>query len=110
MISDDTWIVDSGATDHMTGNKTIFHNLKFCHEHLKVKVANHVFTRVEGIGTITLSNQLAIHNVLYVPELTCNLISVSKLTKSQICGVIFDDDLCVFQDLKSRRMIGTSRE
>ena len=34
MTNDDTWIVDSGATDHMTGNKTLFHNLKLCHEHL----------------------------------------------------------------------------
>ena len=42
MTADDTWIVDSGATDHMTGNRGLFKTLRMCHENLRVKVANGV--------------------------------------------------------------------
>ena len=49
MTADDTWIVDYGAIDHMTGNKGLFKTLRMCHENLRVKVANGVVTNVAGI-------------------------------------------------------------
>ena len=110
MTADDTWIVDSGATDHMTGNRGLFKTLRMCHENLRVKVANGVVTNVAGIGSVVITECLEIHNVLFVPDLTCNLISVSKLIKSKQCRVLFNDIGCVFQDLNSGKMIGSSKE
>ncbi|XP_028799232.1 uncharacterized protein LOC114754600 [Neltuma alba] len=79
VTSDETWIVDSGATDHMTGTKSLFKTLNSCHENLRVKVATGLYTKVEGVGTVALSDDLEIHNVLFVPALTYNLISDSIL-------------------------------
>ena len=110
MTADDTWIVDSGATDHMTGNRGLFKTLRLCPENLRVKVANGVVTKVAGIGSVLLTEHLEVHNVLFVPALTCNLISVSKLIKGKRCRVIFDEIGCTFQDLNSGRTIGNSKE
>ena len=110
MTADDTWIVDSGATDHMSGNRGLFKTLRLCPENLRVKVANGVVTKVAGIGSVLLTEYLEVHNVLFVPALTCNLISVSKLIKGKRCRVIFDESGCTFQDLNSRRTIGNSKE
>ena len=110
MTADDTWIVDSGATDHMSGNRGLFKTLRLCPENLRVKVANGVVTKVAGIGSVLLTKHLEVHNVLFVPALTCNLISVSKLIKGKRCRVIFDESGCTFQDLNSRRTIGNSKE
>ena len=110
MTADDTWIVDSGATDHMSGNRGLFKTLRLCPENLRVKVANGVVTKVAGIGSVLLTEHLEVHNVLFVPALTCNLISVSKLIKGKRCRVIFDESGCTFQDLNSRRTIGNSKE
>ena len=37
-------------------------------------------------------------NVLYVPKLNCNLVSISKLCKQLNCAVTFYDNSCVIQD------------
>ena len=110
MTANDTWIVDSGATDHMSGNRGLFKTLRLCPENLRVKVANGVVTKVAGIGSVLLTEHLEVHNVLFVPALTCNLISVSKLIKGKRCRVIFDEIGCTFQDLNSGRTIGNSKE
>ena len=57
-----------------------------------------------------LTEHLEVHNVLFVPALTCNLISVSKLIKGKRCRVIFDESWFTFQDLNSRMTIGNSKE
>ncbi|KAG8472686.1 hypothetical protein CXB51_034612 [Gossypium anomalum] len=57
------WILDSGATDHMTGNKALFHN--FFHTFGKaVKTADGTLCKIEGHGTVILNEQIALKNVL----------------------------------------------
>ena len=45
----------------------------------------------------------------YVPNLSFNLFSISKLTQDLNCLAIFDSSTCKFQ-LTSGRMIGSSKE
>ncbi|KAG8503428.1 hypothetical protein CXB51_001585 [Gossypium anomalum] len=74
------WILDSGATDHMTGNKALFHN--FFHTFGKaVKTADGTLCKIEGHGTVILNEQIALKNVLFVPNLACNLISALNSKK-----------------------------
>ncbi|KAK5785187.1 hypothetical protein PVK06_039741 [Gossypium arboreum] len=99
------WILDSGATDHMTGNKALFHN--FFHTFGKaVKTDDGTLCKIEGHGTVILNEQIALKNVLFVPNLACNLISVSKLSTDLHCSVIFNDRDCTLQALNSKKMIG----
>lgn len=57
-------------------------------------------------GTINLDSKLRLNNVLYVPGLNCNLISIAQLIEDNICEVIFIKKLCVIQDLTTRSPIG----
>ena len=49
---------------------------------------------------------LKLTNVLYVPKLNYNLISVSQMMDELKCVIQFTDKLCVVQDHISRTLIG----
>ena len=57
-----------------------------------------------------ISDKLTLNLVLLVPNLTCNLLSISKLTKDLKCVTKFYSNYYEFQDLESGRMIGNARE
>ena len=42
-------------------------------------------------GTVILDGGLRLENVLYVPKLNCNLISVSQMIDEKYCVVQFTD-------------------
>ena len=107
---DSSWIIDSGASDHMTGNSTLFSTYKPCAGNRKVRIADGSFSAIAGVVDITISHSLILSKVLHVPNLSCNLISISKLTQDLKCSANFHSSHCVFQDLASRRTIGNARE
>ncbi|CAH9076640.1 unnamed protein product, partial [Cuscuta epithymum] len=59
-------------------------------------------------GRVILTDDLHLNNVLFVPKLHCNLISVSQLSDQLNCFIQFACSLCVIQDRLSRRLIGMS--
>ena len=61
-------------------------------------------------GTINPDSKLRLNNVLYVPGLNCNLISIAQLFEDNICEVIFTKKLCVIQDLTTRSPIGVGEQ
>ena len=105
-----TWIVDSGASDHMTGESTLFSSYSPCAGNQKIKIADGSFSTVAGIGSVVLSPLLTLKNVLHVPNLSCNLMSVSTLIEDKNCQINFFRSHCVFQDLNSGKMIGSAKK
>uniref|UniRef100_A0A2N9H3N1 Integrase catalytic domain-containing protein n=1 Tax=Fagus sylvatica TaxID=28930 RepID=A0A2N9H3N1_FAGSY len=103
--SSPSWVIDSGASDHMTGNSSLLSNISDPCSPFSVTVANGTKTPVQGIGTVSTPN-LTFSNVLYLPEFPFNLLSVHKLTVALHCSIAFFPSYCVFQDLKTKRMIG----
>ena len=79
-------------------------------KHRKIATADGSLTIVAGIGDVKISPSLMLKNVLHVPRLTTNLISIKKLTQDLHCNVVFYHSHCVFQDEDSGRMIGHARE
>ncbi|CAL8995096.1 unnamed protein product [Prunus brigantina] len=71
------WIIDSGATDHMTFDPDDFLNTtqprRTC-----IANANGVTYPVTGAGTVELSSSLSLSNTLLVPSLSNKLLSVSR--------------------------------
>ena len=65
-------------------------------------------SKVAGTGSIQLTSELLLTSVLHVPDLDCNLLSISKLTKDLNCVTKFYSNMCVFQDLDSGRTIGSA--
>ncbi|KAK8293190.1 hypothetical protein V6Z12_D06G173200 [Gossypium hirsutum] len=99
------WILNSGATDHMTGNKALFCTF-FQTFGKAVKTADGSLCKIEGHGTVVLNEQIALKNVLFVPNLACNLISISKISIDLYYSTIFNDLDCTLQALNSKMMIG----
>ena len=58
------------------------------------------------LGSVTLEVGLVIDNVLFVPHLNCNLISVTQLCDEKHCMVQFSNKICVIQDQSTRTVIG----
>ena len=82
-----TWLLDSGATSHMCCEKSLFKELKPYQSSIKVGDGRTV--KVNGKGTIKCkakinnkeTHNLTINDVLYVPDLSLNLISIGKLAE-----------------------------
>jgi len=47
------------------------------------------------VGTVKLGPKLVLKDVLFVPKLTCNLISIFQLNKESNSTVTFTDSFCV---------------
>ena len=87
--SSEQWIVDSGATDHMTGNSHFFLFYSPSSGQQKVQMADGTFSTVARKWTICLSPVILLKDVLHVLKLTYNLISVCKLSTNLPCGINF---------------------
>ena len=105
-----SWVLDSGATDHITRNKSFFSSLPTSSHLPSITMANGSKVSSHGIGIIHLFPSLPIDNVLYVPGSLFNLLSVSRLTRSLDCVVSFTKDSVCLQDRSSGRIIGTGCE
>ena len=109
-IYDDSWIIDSGATDHMTSKSQLFHTYTPSPSHKKIAVANGSLATVASFGDIYITPTLILKNVLHVPKLSANLVSIQKLTHDLKCYAIFFPSYYVFQEQGSGRRIGLAKE
>lgn len=66
--------------------------------------------QVSHVVKAILSHDIIFQDVLCVPNFSCNLLFMSKLTKDLNCAVLFFfPDFCLLQDLHSRKLIGVSK-
>ena len=103
----DTWVIDTRATDHIvclvsTSITAITNAI--------VELPNGETASVTHIGTIVLSSSLTLNNVLCVPPFTFNLLSVSTITKTQPCCLVFLSTLFFVQDFASWRTIRVGQQ
>lgn len=81
----ENWYFDSGASAHMSSNEALF-NGNIEPKVAEVTVANNSKMMVKGVGNIdlpTIANResVELNDVLFVPELCLNLLSVSKIVQ-----------------------------
>src|SRR5690606_5052530 len=98
-------IIDTGASHHMTGDVRLLVNVKSISPCI-IGFANNGTTTSTRMGDMILTDRIALKNVLFVPNMDCTLISVSKLLKHSNCFVLFTDTICVLQDRSSKTLIG----
>ena len=101
-----SWILDSGATDHVCTCLSDFTTYKSIKPVLISLPNGHCFYTSYS-GTVNFSNRFYLTNVLYVPEFTFNLVSASKLASNLNCQLIFSSKDCVIQDNLTKEKIGT---
>ena len=77
--SSECWLINSGCTNHMTYDKTLFKDLKPT-KVSKVRIRNSGYILAKGNGTIIISTNLGIKtisNFLYVLDIDQNFLSIS---------------------------------
>ena len=97
----DKWLVDSGASSHVTSNKKVMTNFREFKKPEKVGLGDGHTVDAIGVGNVYIrmqlgndeSKQFVIHRVLYVPDLACNLFSV-RAAALKGKSVKFVDDKC----------------
>lgn len=93
------WIIDSGASNHMCCDKNLFQNLMLG-TYGEIVIASGDKITTKGKGTITLligdesqTLEVTLMDVLFVPDLEANLMSVEKMTRMGF-SVNFSESNC----------------
>lgn len=100
------WYVDSGCSSHMTGRLDLFTDLDESVTN-RVTMGDGTAREAQGKGTVKLNSfgQNYIKNVLYVPDLDSNLLSVVQLLLEGY-SIVFEDLTCyVFADKQKKHVL-----
>ncbi|KAL0423503.1 UNVERIFIED_CONTAM: Retrovirus-related Pol polyprotein from transposon RE2 [Sesamum radiatum] len=108
-LGPNSWIIDSGATAHMCANLKLMNRLKPYIAESSVALPDGTKKHVTHCGSVTLSPDVTLKAVLYMPSFKCNLLSVSKLSSLSHITILFSSDHCVMQDQRTKRTIAVGR-
>jgi hypothetical protein len=78
VCKNDTWIIDSGFSHHMTSDKSKLEHLEH-YDGGSVRFGNDELCYVNGKGCIALTNEFICENAYWVEGLKNNLLSVAQL-------------------------------
>ena len=95
------WVLDSGASSHMTGERALLHDYEASTRDLKVTYGNGQTAAVAGVGNTFIYTEeepdgILLLNVLYVPEATYNLFLVPKAVNNG-ATVEYSKDACIIR-------------
>jgi len=86
--TNDVWYIDNGASSHMTGHKHYFNSLSEKEFGFEILLGDDYAYHPKGLGTIKFEREsdkpLCLSNVLYVPRLKRNLVSVTLNQKVRV--------------------------
>lgn len=99
------WILDIGATDHITFNISLFLDYKSI-VHNPVSLPDGSQANASISGTVAISPFLTLHNVLYIPSFHVNLVYIAKHVESNVFFVQFSVNSCHILQNNSKAMIG----
>jgi hypothetical protein len=96
----DTWLIDSGASKHMTGSITSLSNMTEKSSSLQVELGDDSKHVVKGVGEASLpldsGNPLLIKDILFVQGLKKNLLSIFALEGEGFRVAFLDDQILLW--------------
>ncbi|KAF5462652.1 hypothetical protein F2P56_018640 [Juglans regia] len=109
-ISNDTadWYTDTGASAHMTSDVSQLDKVEPYTGTDRVIVGNGSSLPITHMGSCSPTPSLTLNDVLVVPNLTKNLLSVSKLTNDFPFSVSFTDNTFIIQNLQIRKVVASA--
>jgi hypothetical protein len=109
------WIIDSGATRHVTNNISLIQNIEYLENPIELTVANNETLKLSQVGEAHLTTQddatngstnIKLQNVTYAPTFKSNLVSVSKIVDSG-AEVTFKSNQATITNASSGNIIAT---
>lgn len=91
------WFLDSGVSDHLAWDRSLFTEMQKLSKPIQIAVAKDgEFIVAEYSGTVKMLSavgdqliECTVKNVLFIPQLRCNLFSVARIEKAGM-RVVFD--------------------
>ncbi|CAM8997807.1 unnamed protein product [Rhodiola kirilowii] len=105
-VTNNTWILDSGATDHVTPHMHLLFDVKLMKNPYEVLMPNGTKAAVTHTGSCTINDNLIIHEVLLVPDFKFNLLSIGKLLASSAYIAHFVNNKCYIQYQAKHTILG----
>uniref|UniRef100_A0A2N9F2E7 Integrase catalytic domain-containing protein n=1 Tax=Fagus sylvatica TaxID=28930 RepID=A0A2N9F2E7_FAGSY len=104
----ETWLTDSGASDHITASANNLNPQVPYQGQEQVSVGNGQNLPIQHIGNTHLHtkfHKFQLRNVLHVPRIASNLLSVHKLCLHNNCSCYFDANKLLVQDIPTGRLL-----
>ncbi|WMV39016.1 hypothetical protein MTR67_032401 [Solanum verrucosum] len=113
IVNGSAWYPESGATHHITNDPANVNNASHYTGSGTITVGNEnslPFTHIGQSSLLTSSKPLLLSNILFAPQVTKNLLSVSKFTKDN--NVMFKSfpSHCSVKDLVTKEMLLQAHE
>jgi transposase InsO family protein len=104
------WILDSGASKHVTGAACEFESYMQYPPTRKetIQTADGTSQFIKGVGTIQCTPSIKLSSVLHVPAFPVNLVSLSALVDQLDCRVTLDRENCLIQERRTGKSLGTA--
>jgi hypothetical protein len=113
--NDDKWYVDSGATQHLSSKKEWLDDYQDITPR-NIYLADNRVIVAKGIGKVHVKLEVngrmengTLYEVLYVPDLHGNLLSVNKIV-ARGHKVIFNDSVCLVEDQSGRAIAVATKD
>jgi len=106
-MSHSKWVLDSGASHHMSPDSSSFTYVSPLSS-IPVMTADGSPMPLAGVGSL-VTLHLSLPNVYLIPKLKLNLASVGQICDFGNYLVMFSSSFCYVQDLQSQKLIGTGR-
>jgi hypothetical protein len=103
------WILDSGASKHVTGTFKEFDSYtQYPPTHKEtIQTADGTSQPIIGVGTVQCTPAIKLSSVLHVPAFPVSLISLSALVDDIDCRVMLDREMCLIQERLTGERLGT---
>lgn len=115
-VDNDFWVIDSGASDHMTNHREWFSSYEEFNSPINIKMGNGDGILAYGKGNIEIQTcvrndwiDCTLHDVLYVPMLKGNLFSVKVVAKKGVdFSIANNGKQCIFT--RGNKVIATGSD
>ncbi|XP_070054796.1 uncharacterized protein [Nicotiana tomentosiformis] len=97
------WILDTGATNHMTPHKHLLFNVQPLIKPFLVTLPNGYKAKVVSTGSLYLRYDIILLHILLVPSFHFNLISVHQIICQLDCSALFTKIICSLQGPSLKR-------
>ncbi|KAG8486018.1 hypothetical protein CXB51_019401 [Gossypium anomalum] len=101
-----SWLVDSGCSHHMAADVNLFKELDRSFS-LRIRIGNRNLIEAKGRGDVLISSSTGnklITDVLYVPDIDQNLLSVGQLVEKGY-SLFFRSGSCVIEDSLGQEVV-----
>ena len=99
-----TWVLDTSAIDQIICLVSLLTSITSLTQYV-FELPNGESAQVTHMGSVRLSANLILENVLYVPSFSFNLLSISKLPQKLPYCLVFLSQFCFIQDLSLGRRL-----